>query len=115
MISRRHALACMFLAMVVTTARAESGRWYGSEYDGHRAERSSTHDYGDSLDDVVTGLRRHNEGRVLSADTVREEGRPVHRIRIINEQGQVRGLRFDGDTGRPLSHYDHYYPQRYRH
>jgi hypothetical protein len=55
-----------------------------------------------SLDDAVSGVRRRNEGKVLSADTVDEDGRPVHRIRILSDQGRVRGLRFDGATGRPL-------------
>jgi hypothetical protein len=55
-----------------------------------------------SLDEVVSGVRRRNEGRVLSADTVEQSGRQVHRVRVLNDRGRVRGLRFDGDTGQPL-------------
>lgn len=58
---------------------------------------------GYSLDDAVSGVRRRNTGRVLSADTVQQDGRPVHRIRVLSDQGRVRGLRFDGNTGKPLS------------
>ena len=63
-----------------------------------RSERLYSH----SLDDVVSGVRRRNPGKVLSADTVKQGDRSVHRIRILNEQGRVRGLRFDADTGKPL-------------
>ena len=63
-----------------------------------RSERIYSH----SLDDVVSGVRRRNPGKVLSADTVKQGDRSVHRIRILNEQGRVRGLRFDADTGKPL-------------
>ena len=62
----------------------------------------SVRERGNSLDEVVSGLRDRRAGKVLSADTVQEDGRPVHRIRILNDEGRVRGLRFDGDTGRPL-------------
>jgi hypothetical protein len=55
-----------------------------------------------SLDEVVSGARRDHPGKVLSADTVEEGGRPVYRIRILNDEGRVRGLRYDGNTGRPL-------------
>jgi uncharacterized membrane protein YkoI len=55
-----------------------------------------------SLDEVVSGVRRRNPGKVLSADELDEGGRPVYRIRIMNDKGRVRGLRFDGRTGQPL-------------
>ncbi len=58
--------------------------------------------HGHSLDDVVSGVRGRNPGKVLSADTVKQGDRSVHRIRILNKQGRVRGLRFDADTGKPL-------------
>lgn len=55
-----------------------------------------------SLDEVVSGVRRRNPGKVLSADTVKQGDRSVHRIRILNEKGRVRGLRFDANTGKAL-------------
>ncbi len=55
-----------------------------------------------SLDEVVSGVKRRYPDKVLSADTVDHNGRQVHRVRIINEKGRVRGLRFDGETGKPL-------------
>ena len=58
--------------------------------------------YHHSLDEVVSGVRRHHPGKVLSADTLKEGDRSVYRIRILNEKGRVRGLRFDPNTGKPL-------------
>jgi hypothetical protein len=58
--------------------------------------------YEESLDGVVSSLRHRRAGRILSADTVREDGRTVHRIRILSDEGRVRGLQFDGNTGRPI-------------
>ena len=55
-----------------------------------------------SLDDVVSRLRRGDGGKVLSADTVDENGRRVHRIRVLKDDGRVRRLRFDGDTGQRI-------------
>jgi hypothetical protein len=103
------------LLLVITAALANAGDWGGR---GWRRERSfgrapSSHSYGESLDEVVSGLRRRNAGRVLSADTVQEEGRSVHRIRILNDQGRVRGLRFDGATGRPLPRYGRSHSRRH--
>ena len=68
---------------------------------------------GYSLDEAVSGVRRRHQGKVLSAETVRENGRPVHRIRVI-EDGRVRGLRYDGNTGEPLpNRRSQQAPQRY--
>lgn len=54
------------------------------------------------LDDAVSGVRRGNPGRVLSADQVDTNGRREYRIKILTERGEVRRFRIDGDTGRPL-------------
>jgi hypothetical protein len=56
---------------------------------------------GYTLDEAVNMARRRYPGKVLSAETVQQGDRPVHRIRII-EDGRVRGLRYDGTTGQPI-------------
>ncbi len=56
---------------------------------------------GYSLDEAVARARSRYRGKVLSAETIQQDNRPVHRIRII-EDGRVRGLRIDGNTGQPL-------------
>jgi hypothetical protein len=97
----------VFVLVMALGAGAVSadGRWGRSQPDfdpGMLMARKG----GYSLDEAVSGVRRRNPGKVLSADTVDENGRPVHRIRILNDQGRVRGYRFDGTTGQPLQHRD---------
>ena len=102
--NRLRAVLLIILAATAGQAAAE-GRWQRSPRDvdpGYRMARKG----GYSLDDAVSGARRKNPGKVLSADTVDDNGRPVHRIRILNDQGRVRGYRYDGDTGQPLSYPD---------
>lgn len=112
MLHRSLLIIWLFLA-VVTTIHAE---WWGNsappdnDWEPPPEDQNSSND---GLDGVVSGLRRRREGRVLSADTVEEEGRPVHRIRILNEQGRVRPLHFDA-TGRPLPRFHERYPYRDR-
>jgi uncharacterized membrane protein YkoI len=93
------AALCVSLALLATAAWARDGDGQRFRYGG---DKWSNHRYGESLDNLVSGLRRRHAGRVLSADTVEEEGRAVHRIRILDERGRVQGLRFDSATGRPL-------------
>ena len=56
---------------------------------------------GRSLDEAVSEVRQRNKGKVLSADTVQNGDRSVHRIRMLNK-GRVRGYRIDAATGKPL-------------
>jgi uncharacterized membrane protein YkoI len=43
-----------------------------------------------SLDQAVSQVRRDTGGRVLSAETVRRDGRSVHRIKILTPENRVR-------------------------
>lgn len=88
----------IWLTPVTTYARSH----YRSHVDWDQSEDQDDN-YG--LDGVVSDLRRRRQGRILSTDTFEEEGRPVHRIRILNEDGHVRPLHFDGNTGQPLPRY----------
>lgn len=55
-----------------------------------------------SLDEAVADVKRTTGSRVLSADTVRQNGREVHRIRVLNDKGRVRQMRIDGKDGREI-------------
>jgi len=52
-----------------------------------------------SLDDAISRVRRKSDGRVLSAETVRNKNREEHRVRIITDDGRVRRYRLDAETG----------------
>lgn len=53
-----------------------------------------------SLDDAVSEARGRHPGRVLSAETDRRGGRDSHKIRILTQDGRVKRLRMDAESGR---------------
>ena len=57
---------------------------------------------GISLDEAVAKARRHNNGKVLSAETIRDDGRKVYRIKILTKDGRVKRTRIDARTGKKL-------------
>jgi uncharacterized membrane protein YkoI len=66
------------------------------------AQRGHADNGGISLDEAVAKARRHNEGKVLSAETIRVDGRKVHRIKILTQDGRVKRTRIDARTGNKL-------------
>jgi uncharacterized membrane protein YkoI len=65
------------------------------------AHPSHTEKQGISLDEAVSRVRRQSDGRILSAETVRSDGRRVHRIKVLSRDGRVSRVDIDADTGRP--------------
>lgn len=57
---------------------------------------------GFSLDEAVSSLRSGGKGRVLSADTVDRDGQPVHRIKILTDEGRVKRYQLDGESGQAM-------------
>lgn len=53
-----------------------------------------------SLDEAVSEARDRYNGRVLSAETQRNNGRESHRIRILTNEGRVKRLNIDAESGR---------------
>lgn len=45
---------------------------------------------GMSLDQAVAKVRRESGGRILSAETVTENGKRVHRIKVLTQDNKVR-------------------------
>lgn len=45
-----------------------------------------------TLDQAVQQVRRTTNGRVLSAQTVTRQGRRVHRIKVLTDDGRVRTI-----------------------
>ncbi len=54
---------------------------------------------GVSLNQAVQQVQRETGGRVLSADTVSQGGRSVHRIKVLTASGQVRVVVIDAQAG----------------
>jgi uncharacterized membrane protein YkoI len=65
------------------------------------AHPSHSESKGISLDEAVSRARRQSDGKILSAETVRVDGRRVHRIKILTRDGRVTRVDIDADTGRP--------------
>lgn len=55
-----------------------------------------------SLQQAITIATRRIKGRVVRADTIMLNGRPVHEILIIRDDGLVRTIRVDAETGAVL-------------
>lgn len=54
---------------------------------------------GMSLNEAVRQVQRDTGGRVLSADTLRQGGRAVHRIKVLTPSGHVRVYNIDAQSG----------------
>lgn len=52
---------------------------------------------GVSLDQAVQQVRAQTGGRVLSAETISQGGRPVHRIKVLLPSGHVQIVHVDAD------------------
>jgi uncharacterized membrane protein YkoI len=90
----------LLLATLMATAPVQA-----SQYDYPRlliAKNNHANKGGISLDEAVARARRHNEGKVLSAETIRDNGRTVHRIKILTKDGRVKRTRIDARTGKKL-------------
>ena len=53
-----------------------------------------------TLEQAVSEARDRHPGRVLSAETQRRNGRESHNIRILTDDGRVRRLHMDAESGR---------------
>ena len=53
-----------------------------------------------SLAEATRMVQQRYGGQVLRAETKRDDGRVVHRIRVLTEDGRVRTVHVDAATGR---------------
>lgn len=53
-----------------------------------------------SLEDAVSEARDRYPGQVISAETRRKNGRESHKIRILTDDGRVKRLDVDAESGR---------------
>ncbi len=54
-----------------------------------RKDRSQTRD-DSSLSDAVRSIERNTRGEVLSAERVQYDGRDMHRVKVVDDEGRVR-------------------------
>ena len=89
--SRFSGIAILLLAAVLLSPPVIAGK----HKDNPRYENA----YEYSLENAVSRAKRHYKGRVLSAETDRRNGNGTYRIRILTDDGRVKRLRVDPDTG----------------
>ncbi|MDH3901531.1 MAG: hypothetical protein OEU51_10845 [Gammaproteobacteria bacterium] len=65
------------------------------------AHPASSENQGISLDEAIARARQESDGKILSAETVRDGGRNVHRIKILTRNGRVKRMQYDAASGRP--------------
>ncbi len=54
--------------------------------------------YGVTLEQAVQQVRQRTGGRILSAETVSQDGRPVHRIKVMTPQHHVKVYYVDAEA-----------------
>lgn len=59
-------------------------------YAGSPSGRNSSRQGNASLDTAVAQVRRTTHGRILSAETISQHGRRVHRIKVLTPDNRVR-------------------------
>jgi hypothetical protein len=76
---------------------------------GHQDDRQDRGQSRDnsSLSDAVRRIERDTRGEVLSAERVQYDGRDMHRVKVVDDEGRVRVFmqdphrRDDGNNARP--------------
>ena len=84
----------------------QQDRGRGQQRDDNRGERDSRQESRSSLSDAVRKVERDTRGEVLSAERVQYDGRDMHRVKVVDDQGRVRVFmqdprRRDDDNGNP--------------
>ena len=91
--SRRHALMPTLLASallaVLPVASAVAQQAPPPEPQATRA----------TLSDAVRRVERDTRGEVLSAERVQYDGRDMHRVKVVDDQGRVRVFMQDPERG----------------
>jgi uncharacterized membrane protein YkoI len=89
------------LALALLTAPLQAARH--GHYPILVAQRDQGGNAGISLDEAVAQARQQHNGKVLSAETLRVDGRKVYRIKILTKNGRVKRTQIDARSGRTES------------
>lgn len=89
---------CLILLLATGPVLAAPSH-YSYQQVAQRDHAGQTNSGGISLDEAVAQARRQNKGKVLSAETIRVDGRMVHRIKILTKDGRVKRTQIDAGSG----------------
>ena len=91
-------LICGCLVLLLASGPVQADRFYHLPL--QIAQRDHGGNGGISLDEAVSQARQRNKGKVLSAETIRVDGRKVYRIKILTKDGRVKRTQIDAGSGR---------------
>jgi uncharacterized membrane protein YkoI len=95
-----------WLILLLATGPVAAAPYHHTAYQQHPlliAQRDHGGNGGISLDEAVAQARKRYNGKVLSAETVRVDGRKVHRIKILTKDGRVKRITVDAGSGKKKS------------
>lgn len=95
------AILAVLPALSAQAGPQSQDRGRNQERDDSRDQRKDSRS---SLSDAVRRVERDTRGEVLSAERVQYDGRDMHRVKVVDDQGRVRVFmqdpqRRDGDHG----------------
>ncbi|MCG2633389.1 MAG: hypothetical protein J4A00_00480 [Gammaproteobacteria bacterium] len=71
--------------------------------DGHGLQLAqNSHGKGKPLSETVDQYGRQKRNRVLSAEPKKQNGRELHSIRVLTDDGRVKTILIDPETGREI-------------
>jgi len=89
--------------LVLAIALSLSVLFVGSAQAGHgRSWQVAKQEQRQPLAETVKKHRKDKRGRVLAAEPKKRNGKEVHRLRVISDDGRVRTLVIDPETGREI-------------
>lgn len=86
--------ALILLMLLNTGITTVSASPFASQYE---TMRLAARNGGVSLDEAVARVKHQTKGRILTADTIQREGKPVHRIKVLLPNGSVRVMYVDAE------------------
>lgn len=86
--------------LALPDARADSPPW--ANKGGRKDVERAPHADGISLDEAVNRAERKYRARVIRAETRESNGRRIHQLRLLSDDGRVWTVRIDAATGAEL-------------
>jgi len=98
----RRLISCCLILLLVTLPAAGSALTAPHYPRMLIAKNAHNNNGGISLDQAIAKARQSNKDKVLSAETIRKDGRKIYRIKILTKDGRVKRTRIDARTGKKL-------------
>lgn len=85
--------ALLLLLLLTSGSTTVSASAFGARYEPLRLAARE----GVTLDQAVARVKHQTKGRILTAETIQRDGKPVHRIKVLLPNGSVRVMYIDAE------------------